>query len=465
MEDGGNKHSIIDNPNNVTGTFLGSKATYPGAYGTGLDMEYTLTKSKLKKTFIVQNNTSLPTPPANILNGTNPSLNLEIKFQASSDLDIYLNGELWDKNTTKTTQGTKVVRNGNKEVEGGKIEFRKEGTTIFSWSTPTYKDSNPTGEFQIANYELKKRGNNLLVSIIIPYSWLSDPTRVYPIYIDPTFEDSTARTITSTEELANTGFETNLASWDDYEDIVSSLSPLHWWKMDEASGNIADSGSSAVTGTLSGNPTYRADSSFSGFPYMITFNGSSDYFNLSDNVDIAGTDSFSLLTFTKHASNTDSDYVLATLDSAPNYKGYTTGLSSGKIWIQLIHDYNPSPKRTIEKSGATTLTTNTSYYLAWTYDGSLTAAGAKLYVNGAEDTAYTTNHDGLQAGDSFAQARNKLIGATSVAAGSPQHFFNGSFGQVAFFNKVLSLTELNTVYMLANGGVTRDTTTTYNSKP
>ena len=225
-EDGGNKHSIIDNPNNVTGTFSGSKATYTGAYGTGLDMEYEVTKSKLKKTFIVQNNTALPAPPANIINGTNPSLNLEIKFQASSDLDIVIDGELWDKNTTKTTQGTKVVKNGNKEVQGGKIEFKKEGQTIFSWSTPTYKDSNPTGEFQIAKYTLKKSGNNLLVSIIVPYSWLSDPTRVYPIYIDPTFEDSTARTITSTEELANIGFETNLSSWNAYDNVVSDLSPL-----------------------------------------------------------------------------------------------------------------------------------------------------------------------------------------------------------------------------------------------
>lgn len=63
IEDGGNKHSIIDNPNNVTGTFAGNKATYTGGYGTGLDMEYEVTASKVKKKLIVQTNTALPTPP------------------------------------------------------------------------------------------------------------------------------------------------------------------------------------------------------------------------------------------------------------------------------------------------------------------------------------------------------------------------------------------------------------------
>ena len=143
---------------------------WPDAYGTGIDFQWKCTPSRLTKILTISQLSDLPVPQQYILDGGNPVLRLNLIFDPSNDLDIFIDGQKWDKKSK--TQTFKA------------IEFRKDDEVLWSFMPLKYWDSSndiETREGQsVATIE--KRGNKLYISIRVPYDWLQ--SAIFPAFID-----------------------------------------------------------------------------------------------------------------------------------------------------------------------------------------------------------------------------------------------------------------------------------------
>jgi hypothetical protein len=136
------------------------------AYGNGIDFKWQTTPISLDKTLEIENLSKLPAPAPYIIAGGNPVLRLNLIFAPSSDVLIFVDGSLWDKKTTIQTFN--------------KIEFRLGNEILWSFSPLMYWDADNTEGQSVAT--LSKSGQNLYISIRVPYSWLQ--TAVYPVFVD-----------------------------------------------------------------------------------------------------------------------------------------------------------------------------------------------------------------------------------------------------------------------------------------
>ena len=142
------------------------KVKYAGAYGPNRDFEWIVGPTRLTKVITIQSQTDLPTPPQFILDGENPCFRFNMIFAPSNDLDIYTDGKLWDKKTKTQTFG--------------RIEFRKDGETLWDFAPIRYWDSD--GNEGECIKSVRRVGNSFYTEVRVPYSWIQNA--VYPIYID-----------------------------------------------------------------------------------------------------------------------------------------------------------------------------------------------------------------------------------------------------------------------------------------
>ncbi len=159
----------------VTNTDSIGTIRWNNAYGTGRHFQWTNTPGRLEK--LLQLDAIPPAPAQYIIDGGNPVLKLDFIFAPSSDLEIWVDGQLWDKSSKKQTVNI--------------IEFRKAGEVVGIFNPVRYWDSsaNLTANEGVGTTVLSKSGNNLYVSALVPYSWLQ--TAVYPVRIDPTWQVTT----------------------------------------------------------------------------------------------------------------------------------------------------------------------------------------------------------------------------------------------------------------------------------
>jgi len=136
------------------------------AYGEGINFEWKCTSTRLVKILEIENINKLSTPQQYIIDGGNPVLKLNLIFAPSMDVDIYIDGMLWNKNSKIQTFGT--------------IEFSKYGEVLWGFMPLLYWDS--IGNYKQSVATLEKSSNKLYISIRIPYEWLL--SAVYPIFID-----------------------------------------------------------------------------------------------------------------------------------------------------------------------------------------------------------------------------------------------------------------------------------------
>lgn len=144
---------------------------WDNAYGEGIDFEWRCTATRLVKILEVENLNKLPVPEQYILDGGNPVLRLNLIFDSSKDVNIYVDGEKWDKKAKKLTFKA--------------IEFRKDGKVLWGFMPLRYWDSEDNQGQSVAT--LEKRGNKLYISIRVPYEWLQ--SAVYPVFIDTTVDE------------------------------------------------------------------------------------------------------------------------------------------------------------------------------------------------------------------------------------------------------------------------------------
>jgi len=153
-------NAVVTNPDSQ-GTI-----TWDNAYGSNIDFEWECTPNRLNKILTISGLNDLSPPAQYIQDGGNPVLRLNLIFDPSSDVDIYVNGSLWDKSSKQQTFDI--------------IEFRKNGEILWNFAPLMYWDSAGNEGQSIAT--LEKRGQSLYISIRVPYEWLQ--SAVYPVFID-----------------------------------------------------------------------------------------------------------------------------------------------------------------------------------------------------------------------------------------------------------------------------------------
>lgn len=115
------------------------------------------------------------------------------------------------------------------------------------------------------------------------------------------------------------------------------------------------------------------------------------------------------------------------------------GGSAQSVTVWLANDY---PASAVQVNASVPVLDSQWHQVAFTYDGSSTAAGVKIYIDGIP-VATTTGLDSLGANISNAGFAPLNIGTRMNGA---NHTFTGSIDEVALFNHELSAAEMNSVF-------------------
>lgn len=134
----------------------------------GIDEEFVVDYGKLKHNTILN---ALPMYD-NSLAGKDISFVVDGKMDFSSTISMFVDDQI--QTGDFTTSGSIVFKNGNDE-------------TVFVLPEPITYEVN--GQERIkCMYKVRRQGSVVGLKILVPYEWLENPSRVYPIAIDPTLE-------------------------------------------------------------------------------------------------------------------------------------------------------------------------------------------------------------------------------------------------------------------------------------
>lgn len=172
----------IGDPAAVSAAINDDTLTWVDAFGAGLHFVWENQTARLAKRLIITSLADIGTPPAFIISGGNPYLKLQFIFQKSNDVDIWIDGVLWNE------------ASNNPQTTGNAVEFRDSGNNLLWFFAPAYGSDTSTGPDAVqevpASYHFRKQANNLFVEVRVPWSWLE--TAVYPVVVDPTVNPQVA---------------------------------------------------------------------------------------------------------------------------------------------------------------------------------------------------------------------------------------------------------------------------------
>jgi len=155
----------------------GNKITYMDAFGEGIDLVYTAMPLMLKEKIVIRDSSILFEPDPRILQN---SPMLEIGFVTNHDLEAYFEGQKWDKKNKKITSEN-INFKSVKERRKGLFGVERKEKDAFDFEKPFSLDAR--GVRRDLEYELKKSGESLFVSVRIPYEVIQDTS--FPLVIDP----------------------------------------------------------------------------------------------------------------------------------------------------------------------------------------------------------------------------------------------------------------------------------------
>jgi hypothetical protein len=134
------------------------------------------------------------------------------------------------------------------------------------------------------------------------------------------------------------------------------------------------------------------------------------------------------------ANNLNRTFIGDLQTSANNYTGWELDLSTGNPNFYLINNFTGN--NYIGVSSTTVIPSSIIHNLTFTYDGSRTAAGVKLYLDGTP-LQPKVGKDALSA--SIASTQNVSIGGRTDGAVP----VNAVLGEIRLWNRVLSATDVS----------------------
>lgn len=177
------------------------------------------------------------------------------------------------------------------------------------------------------------------------------------------------------------------------------------------------------------------------------------YVNFGNTFDKAHTDAFSFSVWLKRKATGAQMTILCKQDQnspgAGGFRGYHILIdSTDKLWVFMISNNAVTNQIQLKSTNAVLADTN-PHHIAFTYDGSATAAGVKLYVDGSA-VAKTVTNDALSATMSTTANLNLGLDPDGVTKN-----LNAYIDELYLWNKELSAGEVTSIY---NSGTPADVT-------
>jgi hypothetical protein len=227
--------------------------------------------------------------------------------------------------------------------------------------------------------------------------------------------------------------------------IVSSDNLISWWKLDvDHNDNRAwDSSGQGNHPYLQGTNFFHSTYSTAGISgNALSFDGSTHkiYLNFDSHMDFERTDAFSIFCWIK-TSNADSYIISKMINSSQTGYYMATFNSTGKLTVSLANTSNTNELREVTTT-ADELDDNQWHHVGFTYDGSSSSAGLKLYIDGQEKTTDIT-YDTLSS-----TILNDDKAYLGIRDGLGTDRFAGQMDDIRIYNKVLSASEIQELYQV-----------------
>jgi hypothetical protein len=126
----------------------------------------------------------------------------------------------------------------------------------------------------------------------------------------------------------------------------------------------------------------------------------------------------------------------------PSGTEYGLALDAGRPWFVTAASSGSTGKI---RRGSTTINSNMWTHVAATYDGSKTVSGIKLFVNGVEETSYTTVLD--TAAGMSATSANVYFGISSGIKSPNYYDFSGKLMDLLLVEGALASAEIYGLYI------------------
>ena len=208
-----------------------------------------------------------------------------------------------------------------------------------------------------------------------------------------------------------------------------------YWSMNEGTGTVAGDGSGNENrGTLTGGPTWVDGKRGK----ALNFDGNDDLVNAGSatSLDQLPAITVSAWIYPRNvAAASDDVFSKRTAAGASGWKFGPSSTGAGRL--SFVVDYDTDLNHT---SNSNVISANVWQHIAISWDGSTSAANARIYINGVETTyAQTTNGTTNRVSD----AANPLTIGAQSDGGNP---YNGLIDEVRIYNRALSAAEIQTLY-------------------
>jgi len=208
----------------------------------------------------------------------------------------------------------------------------------------------------------------------------------------------------------------------------------YWTFNKDQSGTATDVSKNGNTGTLKpswpGNVPAYVDSKNAKMERALSFDGVDDYVDCGNDSSLNITNAFTVEAWVKVSDTSNVEQIVAKAKDATGQRAFRLFRQSNNVYFDTW--------TSARAWSTTTITSNTWYHLAGTYDG----VNQELYIDGvSKDTD-------PQSGDITVVSHNLYIGIELNSSGNPIEFFNGTIDEVCIYNRALSATEIKTLYNL-----------------
>jgi len=229
----------------------------------------------------------------------------------------------------------------------------------------------------------------------------------------------------------------------DYTLLGLSIDPTNVWKLDESGTSTADDAMN------NNNITYKTPGSMIPAAGKIStaafFSGSNStviYANDNSFANYYVTNTFSFSAWFKGAANSSNKPIIARMDTS-FAKGYVLYLEGGYLSVKISQTFSGNTLRL--RSVLDTYNDNQWHHVVMTYDGSATASGVKVYVDGQVISMSTVESTLSTGSDIQASGIRFCIGANGNQS-TTQFNFSGSIDDVARWNSVIKASDASLIY-------------------
>lgn len=140
-------------------------------------------------------------------------------------------------------------------------------------------------------------------------------------------------------------------------------------------------GNEKTTGTIDGADNFDGSNK-----YLVVGNGGTLNFDI--------TDSFSVSAWIKRGSLSTINFIVTKQLSSGTLRGYNLWIYNNQVWWDFFHDYSASPEQRMTVATVSTISDTNWHYLVAQYNGSASATGMKIYLDGQEQNVIIPSEGG-----------------------------------------------------------------------